>query len=134
LSENIQESSIRLLFVYRKKIMPYKVNVHEVVEADLDALRRAGLKQLIKKAVLRMNRLAETDDPRQHNNVTELRDDAPHWYRYKTGRLRIIFRLRKSDPRASIFDIIEITMIDLRDDKTYGKELIRRYKLLEGPS
>jgi hypothetical protein len=87
---------------------------------------KLGYHGLVKVARERMHMLAALSDFREHARVEELTKDAPGWYRYKAGRLRVLFRVLHGNE-----DTLQITMIDLRDDDTYGAELKRRYRLLE---
>lgn len=109
--------------------MVYRVTLHNIAKPDVAALEQSGLSRLIQIARERMKMLAALIDFRQHPRVEELTKDAPGWFRYKAGRLRVIFRIVHSETDDP--DTLQIVMIDLRDDDTYGAELQRRYKLLK---
>lgn len=111
--------------------MAYRTTIHDIANDDLKALQKAGLSALIERAREKLRALAELENPEDHPRVTRLKFSAPKWYRYRDGRIRIIFRFIKSSPERTKADVIQVTMIDLRDDETYGQELARRYHRLE---
>jgi mRNA-degrading endonuclease RelE of RelBE toxin-antitoxin system len=110
----------------------YRVQIHDLAKDDIQVLKKAGKRKIADRAVTKINMIATLKDPTEHNNVTILDEDAPGWFRYKDGDMRIIFRFTKSGIEVIMTDVIEITMLAQRNEKTYGRELQRRYRLLEG--
>jgi len=110
----------------------YQVRSHPLAQEDFETLKKAGKAKLVARAVKKIEMIASIQNPAKHNNVLELDQDAPGWFRYKDGDMRIIFRFTKSGIEVIMTDVIEITMLAQRNEKTYGRELQRRYRLLEG--
>ena len=110
----------------------YLVRIHPLAEEDFLAFKKAGNNKLAARALKKIQMIAALPNPIKHNNVVALDEDAPEWYRYKDGDIRIIFRLTQSGIEVVMNDMIEITMLAHRNEKTYGRELQRRYRLLEG--
>jgi len=112
----------------------YKITIHPLAEKDLKALHQAGLSHFADRAAQQLKQHSELPDfPHERGGkVTLLAADAPGWFRLKHGRIRIIFRFVKSDPSIPRADTIEVVRVDQRDESTYGRELRRRYALIEG--
>jgi mRNA-degrading endonuclease RelE of RelBE toxin-antitoxin system len=112
----------------------YQVRSHALAENDFEAFKKAGKAKLVARAVKKIQMIAALPNPAKHNNVVLLDEDAPGWFRYKDGDIRIIFRFTQSGVEIVMTDVIEITMLAQRNEKTYGRELQRRYRLIEGKS
>ncbi len=110
----------------------YQVRIHPLAEEDFLAFKKAGNNKLVARALKKIQMIAALPNPIKHNNVVSLDNDAPEWYRYKDGDIRIIFRFTQSGIEVVMNGTIEITMLAQRNEKTYGRELQRRYRLLEG--
>lgn len=110
----------------------YQVRIHPLAENDFLAFKKAGNTKLAARALKKIQMIAALPNPAKHNNVVALDEDAPEWYRYKDGDIRIVFRFTQSGIEVVMNDVIEITMLAQRNEKTYGRELQRRYRLLEG--
>ena len=110
----------------------YLVEIHDLAKDDIRTLKKAGKNKIAQRSLKKINMIAVLKDPTEHNNVTILDEDAPGWFRYKDGDMRIIFRFTKSGIEVVMTNVIEITMLAQRNEKTYGRELQRRYRLIEG--
>jgi len=88
--------------------LAFKVRIHKRAEAEISGLSRSGEKNIIKRIIEGLNRLA--DDPfraRPGADILQLKSVDPKLYRLRIGKYRILYSINEKNKTVNVTMVIK---------------------------